>query len=89
MILLIILASINAALLTLHLAVQLRRERESIREMFNRMCHGSREGLPKKVTITDADRREAERRAQENANFLNYDGGRQPKYDENAVADGK
>lgn len=86
---LIILSAINAALLSLHLAVQLWRERESIRGMLDQARKRKQEEPPKKAAITDADERDARRRAHENANFLNYDGGKQPQYDENAATDGK
>lgn len=86
---LIVLLAVNAALLSLHIVVQLWRERESIRGMLDRVRRKKSEELPQKVTITDADEREARRLAHENANFLNYDGGKQPPFDENAVEDGK
>ncbi len=85
----IVLFAVNAALLSLHLAVQLWRERESLCEMLDRVRRQKEEDPPKAATITDADEREARRRAHENANFLNYDGGKQPQYDENAATDGK
>lgn len=89
MTILIVLFAVNAALLSLHLVVQLWRERESIREMLDRVLRRQSEEPPKKATITDADEREARRLAHENTNFLNYDGGKQPQYDENAAEDGK
>lgn len=89
MTILIVLFAVNAALLSLHLVVQLWRERESIREMLDRVCRRQSEEPSKKATITDADEREARRLAHENTNFLNYDGGKQPQYDENAAEDGK
>lgn len=89
MTILIVLFAVNAALLSLHLVVQLWRERESIYEMLDRVRRRQSEEPPKKATITDADEREARRLAHENTNFLNYDGGKQPQYDENAAEDGK
>ena len=86
---LIVLLTVNAVLLSLHLVVQLWRERESIYEMFDLLRKRKQEEPPKMVAITDADEREARRRAHENANFLNYDGDKQPQYDENAATDGK
>ena len=89
MTILIVLFAVNAALLSLHLVVQLWRERVSIYEMLDRVHRRQSEEPPKKVMITDADEREARRLAHENTNFLNYDGGKQPQYDENAAEDGK
>ena len=89
MLILIVLSAVNAALLSLHLAVQLWRERESIRGMLDRARKRKQEEAPKRATITDADKRDARRLAHENTNFLNYDGGKQPQYDENAAIDGK
>lgn len=89
MLILIVLSAVNVALLSLHLAVQLWRERESIRGMLDRVCKRKQEEPPKKVATTDADKREARRRAYENTNFLNYDGDKQPQYDENAAEDGE
>ncbi len=86
---LIALFAVNAALLMLHLVVQLWCERESVREMFDRVRGRKPEEPLKKTTITDADEREARRRAHENTNFLNYDGDKQPQYDENAAEYGK
>ena len=86
---LIILFAVNAALLSLYLVVQLWRERESIYEIFDRVRRKKPEDPLKKATITDADEREARRQAHENKNFLNYDGGTQPQFDENAATDGK
>ncbi len=89
MLILIVLLAVNAVLLMLHFVVQLWREQESVREMFDRVRGRKSEELLKKATITDADEREARRRAHENTNFLNYDGGKQPQYDENAAEYGK
>ncbi len=89
MTMLIVLFAVNAALLSLHLVVQLWRERESVRGVLDRVCKRKQEEPPKRATITDADKREARRRAYENTNFLNYDGDKQPQYDENAVEDGE
>lgn len=86
---LIVLLAVNAALLSLHIAVQLWRERECIREILDRARGRRSEEPPKKAAITDADKREARRRAHENTNFLNYGGDKQPQYNENAVKDGK
>ena len=86
---LIVLFAVNAVLLSLHLVVQLWRERESIYEMLDLLRKRKQEEPPKITAIADADEREARRRAHENTNFLNYDGGKHPQYDENAATDGK
>ena len=71
---LVILASVQTA-------VQLWRERDSIRSAINR-CAGkkSRERVAQQV-LTDADRREAAKAAKELENFMFYDGTPQQPID--------